>query len=892
MNRTRRAVDGGSCPGASRRGFAGALAGVRAKALASSLAGALLTSACFAPDVGQFSCEVRCTATCESPLECRDGWCVLPGAPACDEPELSTNPEQPAPAAECADASLLQIELSPEPAASACVGDPIALTLSVVGGSPPYTWSSTGLDDIELQQSTSSTLQVQGAFATPGRRDVTIAVRSGEAQGCEPASLSFPIDIVAPPRIETAVLGEACVGEPYAAALVGGKGPAAVDAADEGTWAVIGALPSGLRLEGDQLVGTPSEGGAFSIDVTLDAGRCAPARRRLALKVRAAGECPRIDPVALAAPCEGVPYAQALSAVNGQPPYSWRLIDGPAWLEFDAEAASLHGTPGAAASQALTLEVSDSLQHVTRRSYTLAPRQSCYFAYVSQAGVAPGLHYADVFAARDVLVSQAVPDGAAVTDFAFSPDGAFLAFRAGAEGAAALYLYPTDSVSPADPDSVLPLPFECPESASGCAVLDYAWSEDSSHVAVVLGEPGAAGNYLSGIDVDAPELPFARVDAQYRQRLAWVGSSAVVFSGELSALPGVQVPSFASFDAGGSAFAIPAGAPVPASAWEVRPTPTGAFFFEGNLNMVHLAITPQPSIEAHAPGWLSPSGRYAAAANQEGRLQLYAVGDPRTLLAESEPGACEVVFAWAEHREVIACTRSESSALGQGATDPDLIGGLPFSHGSALRIFDFRPDAAPGARLVNWAVPIERYFQVATAGHRRAFSPDGQWLAFYGEDEDGSEVLQAISALPEVTSGFSTSGSEGTADIELGFSPAGDAFVTYDDALTRRLPPDRSERSVRLSDELDGAFAAAPPGACAEEFYANPARWCGSPSVPNHFRFSPDGASLLFEDANHGLWLSDSSPTHAVVRATGASLPECTGACSSRQYDFRPDAVH
>jgi hypothetical protein len=354
----------------------------------------------------------------------------------------------------------------------------------------------------------------------------------------------------------------------------------------------------------------------------------------------------------------------------------------------------------------------------------------------------------------------------------------------------------------------------------------------------------------------------------------------------------MQVPSFASFDAPSRAFAPPAGAPVPASAWEVRPTPTGAFFFEGNLNMVHLAITPQPSIEAHPPGWISPSGRYAAAADPDGRLRVFAVGAPSTLLAESAPGECEVVFAWAEQREVIACTRSESSALGADATDPDLIGGLPFSHGSGLRIFELRPDAAPDARLVDWVVPVERYFQVATAGHRRAFSPDGKWLAFYGADEDGSEILQAISALPEVTSGFSTSGSDASSDIELGFSPTGDAFVTYDDAVTRRFPPDRSERSVRLSDELDGAFDAAPPGACAEEFYANPARWCGSPSVPNHFRFSPDGTSLLFEDASHGLWLSDSSAAHAVVRATGAVLPDCVGACSRRQYDYRPNTVH
>jgi WD40 repeat protein len=903
MSKAQRAVHSSSCPSASRQGVQPEPPSRHPPALRRSLLAAAqvacwavlaaaLPSGCFAPDVGQFSCEIRCTAACESPLECVDGWCVLPGAPACLE--LKTYSAQPYEAA-CADGSLLTIELSPPAVASACVGDPIALTVSVVGGSPPYNWSTTGLDGVDLEPrspSQSGSIDVSGEFSTPGRRDVTIEVRSGGRLDCDPSSLTFPVDVAAAPQIETGSLAEACVGEPYEVAL---QGDAA--AGDESTWAVVGELPGGLRLDGDRLVGTPDEGGQFSLDVTLDAGRCQPARRSLSLTVRPEGECPRIQPTALAAPCEGVPYAQALSAESGQPPYQWRLIDAPAWLELDPQTASLHGVPAGAVAQSATLELQDAKQHVTRRTYSLAPRQSCYFAYVSQRDQAQGLHYADIFAARDVLVSRDVAPGASVPDFAFSPDGAHLAFRAGDPGELALYVYPTGSSTPAGPESVVRVPFVCPPAepdagAGRCSVLDYAWSGDSQRIAVVLGDPSGAGNALSGIDADAPELPFEPVAASYRQRLEWSGNGSVVFSGEFTGLPGMQAPSFAAFDAGAGAFAPPAAAPVLASAWEVRPTPTGAFFFEGNLNMVHLALSPQPSIEAHAPGWVSPSGLYAAEANDEGRLRLFAVGDPRTPLAESEPGLCEVVFAWAERSEVIACTRSESSALGEGAPEPEPIGGLPFSHGSALRIFQFRPGAAPGARLVDWPVPIERYFQVATAGHRRSFSPDGQWLAFYGEDEEGALILQAISALPDATSGFSSSASDVTSAIELGFAPTGDSFATYDDGLTRRFPPDRSERSVRVTGAIEGAFTGATPGACAEEFFANPARWCGSPSVPNHFRFSSDGASLLFEDGSHGLWLSDSSPRAVAVHATGAVLPECVGACSSRQYDFRPDAIH
>jgi hypothetical protein len=686
------------------------------------------------------------------------------------------------------------------------------LTLTVVGGSAPYVWSLSGLDDFAFDSnpSTSSTLEVSGQLTVAGRHEVGISVQAGEGEACQSSSTSFPLDVVAAPVIGIAGLEEACVGEAVVLTLSATGGDRAGD-----VWTVKDeALPSGLRLEGNTIVGTPSLEGAFTFEVTLESGRCQPVRRGVSLSVRAAGECPSITTDALAAPCEGIEYFAPLVASSGEPPYEWDLVEGPSWLSIDAATQTLHGLPDGTASGRVTLRVRDARQHGMSRSYAFEPRQSCYFAYVSQAAESPGLHYADVFLARDVLVSRDIPVGSQVADFEFSPDGGFIAFRAGVGNEHALYLYATASSTPAEASSVQRLPLECPLTGAdaglaACGVLDYAWSADSRHLAVVLGEPGAPENYLSGMDVAAPTSQWPALATTYRGELVWVESMAVAYSGERTpaVFVGEESPFFSFYTAEGR-LSAPESLAFYASDVRLRATPTGLFFVDGSAEVYHLSLGPNGAVgvRPHARGWASPSGRYVAEANPEGQLRLYGVDDPDTVLAESEPGSCEVVFTWAEQREMIACTRSLSSAQGNPESVPPVIEGLPFSHGSGLRIFEFRPDAELAQRLISWSIPLEHYSTGDTAGRRRSFSLGGDKLVFI-TDFAGSERIQAISVARDATSGSSRIDRGMRQPIELAFSPRGDSYVTYEAAaLIQFATPELGSFAATVTDALEGRF--------------------------------------------------------------------------------------
>jgi hypothetical protein len=840
---------------------------------------------CFSTHLEQFSCDIPCTAGCSAPLECRHGFCVLPDAPDC----------QPSSPPECVAIGELEIELEPRPVSVYCTGEPIALTVTLSGGSTPYVWMPSGLEGLVLDGNltSSSTLEVSGQLTAPGRRDVTIEVQAGEGQTCQRANTRFSFDVVEGPTIAISGLEQACVGEPVVGTLSATDGERTSD-----VWSVQSdALPSGLRLEGNTIVGTPSEAGTFAFDVTLVSAPCQPVRRRVSLPVRAAGECPAITLAALAAPCDGIEYSAALIASSGQPPYEWAILEGPSWLSVDPSMQTLRGMPDGEPSARVTLQLTDSRQHVTSRSFVFEPRQSCYLAYVSEAAEGPGLHYSDVFLARDVLVSRELPAGSAVTDFEFSPDGAFIAFRAGSIGDQALYLYSTATTTPSASDSVLRLPFECSPieidgGVAACSVLDYAWSADSQHLAVALGAPDATDNFLSGVDVNAPESPWAAVATTYRDELIWVGNSVVAYSGIGSLEFGAEAesPFFVYYSVASHDLAAPDFLFEFASDWRLRSTPAGFFFFDGDSRLLYLSLPPEgrpPAVYSHTPGWISPSGDYVAVTTQDARLQLYAADNPITPRAESEPGSCEVVFTWATERETIACSRSASSPPVEDSNEPTVATEQRFfSHGSGLRIFDFRDDAAPPERLTQWSIPVERYREVATSGQRRSLSPNGDWLIFLG-GEAGQEVIQGVSTR-ETSAATRRYAPALQAPVELAFSPQGDSFVTYEREVLEFATPDRPPSQRVFATAQNDRFEATPRIDCAEQFYVNPERWCGNPRISNHFDFSADGTSVLFEDAGRTLWLSDRSDTSAVARTAGAALPECNAACPKQPYAFRP----
>lgn len=99
----------------------------------------------------------------------------------------------------------------------------------------------------------------------------------GEFGRSAPATIQY----VGPPRIATTSLPDATVGQPYTAELRVADGRA-------GTWQVgPGELPSGLRLDGATIVGTPTQPGTATVDVTFTDAVGQRAERALTLAVAA-----------------------------------------------------------------------------------------------------------------------------------------------------------------------------------------------------------------------------------------------------------------------------------------------------------------------------------------------------------------------------------------------------------------------------------------------------------------------------------------------------------------------------------------------------------------------------------------------------------------------------
>lgn len=197
---------------------------------------------------------------------------------------------------------------------------------------------------------------------------------------------------------------------------------------------------------------------------------------------------------AIPVPCIGAPYAHALSTHGGVPPYSYELLSGEG-LSLDPDSNTLSGTIRNAGP--ITIEVKDANAKTARHSVN--PRERCWFAYVAEETGIPAL------ALYDPVLETKLPStgdpalGDNVTDFAFSPDGRYLAYRRAVLGEPVrLELFEPLTGSS---ESYL----FSGESSEG-SVTHYEWSPDSSMLAVAF--EADDGVWLSGLrrEGDGPEL--------------------------------------------------------------------------------------------------------------------------------------------------------------------------------------------------------------------------------------------------------------------------------------------------------------------------------------------------------------------------------------------------
>jgi uncharacterized protein (TIGR03437 family) len=173
-----------------------------------------------------------------------------------------------------------------------------------------------------------------------------------------------------PLSINSAQFPNGTVGVGYSQALAASGGTSPY------TWKLAsGSLPPGLNLDpsSGRIAGTPNAAGGFNFiaQVTDSAGASASQSFAISIVVGVS-----ISTASLVGGTVGVPYSQVLAAAGGTPPYRWSVSSGslPPSLNLDP-AGAIGGTPSAAGTFSLTIQVTDSGGGTASRAFavTIAP---------------------------------------------------------------------------------------------------------------------------------------------------------------------------------------------------------------------------------------------------------------------------------------------------------------------------------------------------------------------------------------------------------------------------------------------------------------------------------------------------------------------------------------
>jgi hypothetical protein len=242
----------------------------------------------------------------------------------------------------------------------AYLGGEYSAQFGASGGTPPYTWVL-----VEGSLPSGVRLDVNGRFAgvPVGSGTFTVTLRVQDASGLS-AQRDFSFSVFAPPAFTTTSLGTAVAGVPYSASLrvTGGRAPLSFRVAS-------GSLPSGLRLEGDSVLGTPTASGTASFTVEVQDRNDRAASASFQLSVR---DGLTVTSSALPDAYTDTAYAHSLSAAGGQPPYTWALVQGslPSGLRL-LDSGALSGTSSTSGTASFTVRVTDADRHTDTRSVSL-----------------------------------------------------------------------------------------------------------------------------------------------------------------------------------------------------------------------------------------------------------------------------------------------------------------------------------------------------------------------------------------------------------------------------------------------------------------------------------------------------------------------------------------
>lgn len=272
------------------------------------------------------------------------------------------------------------------------LGNPNALFLFKIGSTLTTASASTvtvingadACDNVYWQIGSSATIGTGSSFAgdilaltsitlttganTSGRllaRNGAVTLDTNNVNTCGPGVVC-PIITVNP-----ATLPNGTVGAAYnqIVTATGGTSPYTFNVS-------AGALPPGLALNGatGAITGSPTTPGTFNFSITAtDANGCIGSRL-YSMTIAAAG-CPAItvSPATLPPATANAPYAQAVTASGGTPPYVYTVASGalPAGLTLNPATGLISGTTVQTGLFNFTIRATDSAGCLGATSYTL-----------------------------------------------------------------------------------------------------------------------------------------------------------------------------------------------------------------------------------------------------------------------------------------------------------------------------------------------------------------------------------------------------------------------------------------------------------------------------------------------------------------------------------------
>lgn len=269
------------------------------------------------------------------------------------------------------------IVVSPASLPNPAVGTPYSQTVSATGGVGPYGFSLTA-GALPTGLALSGAGAITGTPTQVGSFGFTVTSTDNFGQA---ASRAYSVVIGAPTLAMIPVAG--VLTAPYGAVYL--QGFTASGSPGPFSYALSGALPTGLTFSGGALSGTPTAPGSYPVTVTATdtvlTGAGAPFTVALNYTLNVPTPAFTVSPTTLPEPVAGEPYSRLLTASGGVAPYRFALTGGslPTGLTLNSNGL-LAGTATQVGTFNIAVTVTDANGQTAVFNFALTttgtPRQS------------------------------------------------------------------------------------------------------------------------------------------------------------------------------------------------------------------------------------------------------------------------------------------------------------------------------------------------------------------------------------------------------------------------------------------------------------------------------------------------------------------------------------